>query len=97
MRFSRVLSAGVIVEVVAACGGCYGPSSEVVHERNVRRMQPDASGATVGPKAELEWGQLNFLHTVSNSRGGGVYILVRQVALNNVGIDRYPWLARGPY
>ncbi|KAL8948002.1 MAG: hypothetical protein Q9222_005770 [Ikaeria aurantiellina] len=26
-------------------------------------MQPDAQGATVSPKAPLEWGQLNFLHT----------------------------------
>lgn len=59
-----ILSAAVAVVTVEACGGCYGPASEVVHERNVRRMQPDASGATVGPKAELEWGQLNFLHTV---------------------------------
>jgi len=66
MRISQALSVFLIVEAVAACGGCYGPSSEVLHERNVRRMQPDASGATVGPKAELEWGQLNFLHTVSN-------------------------------
>ena len=66
MRFSRVLSVVASINAVAACGGCYGPSSEVVHERNVRRMQPDASGATVGPKSELEWGQLNFLHTVSS-------------------------------
>ncbi|KAJ4355129.1 hypothetical protein N0V95_003211 [Ascochyta clinopodiicola] len=26
-------------------------------------MQPDASNATTGPKAPLEWGQINFLHT----------------------------------
>ena len=64
MRFSHVLSTVGAAAVVNACGGCYGPSSAVVHERNVRRMQPDALGATVGPSAELEWGQLNFLHTV---------------------------------
>ncbi|KAG9245647.1 Metallo-dependent phosphatase-like protein [Calycina marina] len=66
MRLSWTLgfaAAVVFTKTVAACGGCYGPSSEVVHERNVRRMQPDATGATVGPSAELEWGQLNFLHT----------------------------------
>jgi len=67
MWLSRVLSAVVTIKIVAACDGCYGPS-EIVHERNVRRMQPDASGATVGPKAALEWGQLNFLHTVSSLR-----------------------------
>jgi len=31
--------------------------------RNVRRMQPDASNATTSPRAPLEWGQINFLHT----------------------------------
>lgn len=57
-------------QVVSACDSCYGPSSgpgAVIHERNVRRMQPEASGALSGPKAPLEWGQLNFLHTVSIS------------------------------
>lgn len=57
-------------QVVSACDGCYGPSSgpgAVIHERQVRRMQPEASGALSGPKAPLEWGQLNFLHTVSIS------------------------------
>lgn len=54
-----------LVAAALACDSCYGPSSEVIHERNVRRMQPEAQDATVGPKAPLEWGQLNFLHTVS--------------------------------
>jgi hypothetical protein len=31
-------------------------------------MQPGASDATVYPKSPLEWGQLNFLHTVSRTR-----------------------------
>lgn len=26
-------------------------------------MQPDAQNATTGPKAPLEWGQINFLQT----------------------------------
>ncbi|KAH8684865.1 Metallo-dependent phosphatase-like protein [Tricladium varicosporioides] len=51
------------VNGVLACDSCYGPSNAVVHERNVRRMQPEASSATTGPRAPLEWGQLNFLHT----------------------------------
>jgi hypothetical protein len=49
---------------VLACDSCYGPQDTVIHTRNVRRMQPGVPGATVGPKAPLEWGQLNFLHTV---------------------------------
>lgn len=46
-----------------ACDDCYGPQGSAAHVRNVRRMQPDAQGATVKPRAPLEWGQLNFLQT----------------------------------
>ncbi|KAI1877996.1 uncharacterized protein JN550_000178 [Neoarthrinium moseri] len=46
-----------------ACGGCYGPTTHVEHVRHVKRMQPSASNASYGPTRELEWGQLNFLHT----------------------------------
>lgn len=50
-----------------ACEGddsCYGPlRDDVVLTRNVRRMQPDAQNTTTSPKAPLEWGQINFLHT----------------------------------
>ncbi|KAL8993226.1 MAG: hypothetical protein Q9169_006509 [Polycauliona sp. 2 TL-2023] len=46
-----------------ACDDCYGPSDEAAHLRRVRRAQPDAQQATVAPRAPLEWGQLNFLHT----------------------------------
>ena len=46
-----------------ACDDCYGPQGSAAHVRNVRRMQPDARGATVKPRAPLEWGQLNFLQT----------------------------------
>lgn len=61
---------GVIAAIAAsasACEGdhsCYGPlKDDVVLTRNVRRMQPDARNATTTPKAPLEWGQINFLHT----------------------------------
>lgn len=49
-----------------ACGSCFGPINKVEHVRHVKRMQPDAHNATYGPtRGPLEWGQLNFLHTVS--------------------------------
>lgn len=46
-----------------ACESCEHPEQDVVLTRNVRRMQPEAQNATSKPKAPLEWGQLNFLHT----------------------------------
>lgn len=47
-----------------ACESCNNPQAgPVAHVRNIRRMQPDAYNATDGPKKQLEWGQLNFLHT----------------------------------
>lgn len=46
-----------------ACETCAEPARDVVHVRNVRRMQPDAQNASYGPKEALKWGQLNFLHT----------------------------------
>jgi hypothetical protein len=57
-----------LAATVKACGegdhSCYGPlKDDVVLTRNVRRMQPDAQNATTMPKAPLEWGQINFLHT----------------------------------
>ncbi|KAI9055340.1 hypothetical protein LZ554_000299 [Drepanopeziza brunnea f. sp. 'monogermtubi'] len=58
-----IAAAAAAVAVTLACDSCYGPSEEVVHERLVRRIQPESSDATVDPKAPLEWGQLNFLHT----------------------------------
>ncbi|KAL3421794.1 calcineurin-like phosphoesterase [Phlyctema vagabunda] len=63
MRSSSLLTLAATLGLSAACDSCYGPSSAVVHERNVRRMQPGASNATSGPKAPLEWGQINFMHT----------------------------------
>lgn len=48
-----------------ACDSCFGPINRVEHVRHVKRMQPDANDATYGPtRGALEWGQLNFLHTV---------------------------------
>jgi 2',3'-cyclic-nucleotide 2'-phosphodiesterase (5'-nucleotidase family) len=51
------------VPAVLACDDCYGPTDLVTHERLVRRMQPSAENATYGPTQQLEWGQINFLHT----------------------------------
>ena len=46
-----------------ACDSCYGPNDPATHKRLSRRMQPDALNATYGPRGQLEWGQVNFLHT----------------------------------
>jgi 2',3'-cyclic-nucleotide 2'-phosphodiesterase (5'-nucleotidase family) len=48
---------------VLGCNDCYGPQKDVVLSRNVRRMQPEALSAVTQPRAPLEWGQINFLHT----------------------------------
>ncbi|KAG4417547.1 hypothetical protein IFR04_009277 [Cadophora malorum] len=63
MRSSNLLILVAAVGSAVACDSCYGPSSEVVHERLVPRIQPESQDSTVNPKAPLEWGQLNFLHT----------------------------------
>jgi 2',3'-cyclic-nucleotide 2'-phosphodiesterase (5'-nucleotidase family) len=67
MRLQSIGTIASAVALVSACEGehsCYGPlTDDVVLTRNVRRMQPDAQNATVGPRAPLEWGQINFLHT----------------------------------
>ncbi len=60
---ASVVALGFHALPAQACDDCYGPQNDVVHTRNVRRMQPDAQNATVKPRAPLEWGQLNFLHT----------------------------------
>ncbi|KID89232.1 hypothetical protein MGU_03917 [Metarhizium guizhouense ARSEF 977] len=58
-------SIAAILPGALACGydDCYGPIDKVEHVRHVKRMQPGAPNATYGPKAPLEWGQVNFLHT----------------------------------
>lgn len=60
-------SIAAILPGALGCGydDCYGPIDKVEHVRHVKRMQPGAPNATYGPKAPLEWGQVNFLHTVS--------------------------------
>ncbi|KAI9792382.1 MAG: hypothetical protein M1835_007887 [Candelina submexicana] len=65
MRTSYIASVIALAQSLPtqACDDCYGPQNDVVLTRNVRRMQPDAQEATVQPRAPLEWGQLNFLHT----------------------------------
>jgi hypothetical protein len=90
MRSSLFFGIAAAVSPALACDSCYGPASEVVHERNVRRMQPGAQNATVGPKAPLEWGQLNFLHTVSLSRAS------TSSEWKLIEIDGYSRLARRP-
>ncbi|KAF4510344.1 hypothetical protein G6O67_002237 [Ophiocordyceps sinensis] len=54
-----------LLPAVTACGkdDCYGPVDKVEHVRHVKRMQPGAPDAAYGPKAPLQWGQINFLHT----------------------------------
>lgn len=56
-------AAPFIFSVVLACDDCYGPRNGAAHVRNVRRMQPEAEKAVAEPRAPLEWGQINFLHT----------------------------------
>ena len=66
MRVFSLAAFTTALVAVRACEGehsCYGPQENVVLTRNVRRMQPDAQNATARPKSQLEWGQINFLHT----------------------------------
>lgn len=64
MKLTRTpLSLALFAGGALACGDCSAPHNEVVQTRLVRRMQPDAQNATSGPKAPLEWGQVNFIQT----------------------------------
>lgn len=63
MYFHAVTSLFAFAAACLACDNCYGPQKEGAHPRHVRRMQPTAQNATNGPRAPLEWGQLNVLHT----------------------------------
>lgn len=67
---SVLVSLGSLIAVSLSCGDhdCYGPINRVHHVRHVKRMQPGAPNATYGPKEPLQWGQVNFLHTVSSAR-----------------------------
>lgn len=67
--FNGFVTAVVGPSLVSACGGdrehsCYGPQNDIEYVRQVKRMQPGAPNATSLPKGPLEWGQINFLHTV---------------------------------
>lgn len=67
MRHHTAILAAIsgLVAGCQACGSCFGPINKVEHVRHAKRMQPDAHNATYGPtRGSLEWGQLNFLHTV---------------------------------
>lgn len=60
-----------LLPAALACGhddehSCFGPAGAVEHVRHVKRIQPGAPEASYWPKAPLEWGQLNFLHTVGS-------------------------------
>jgi hypothetical protein len=61
----RLVSLVASISNGLACGDYSGVNNYVEHVRHVRRMQPEASNATSGPTRALEWGQVNFLHTVS--------------------------------
>ena len=68
MHFRTLGAIAASAAVAYACEGeqhsCYGPlKDDVVLTRNVRRMQPDAQNTTQQPRAPLEWGQINFMHT----------------------------------
>jgi 2',3'-cyclic-nucleotide 2'-phosphodiesterase (5'-nucleotidase family) len=55
-----VLALVATAALIQACGDCSGSG---VMTRLVRRAQPESLKASYGPRAPLEWGQLNFLHT----------------------------------
>jgi 2',3'-cyclic-nucleotide 2'-phosphodiesterase (5'-nucleotidase family) len=68
MRTPQLVAFAAAIASSFACEGdhsCYGPQNDVILTRNVRRMQPDAQHANNNskPRAPLEWGQINFMHT----------------------------------
>jgi len=82
MRVSTLYQVLAIAASASACDSCYGPQDNVVHTRNVRRMQPDAQNATVQPRAPLDWGMINFLHT-TDTHGW----LEGHIKEQNLGVD----------
>jgi 2',3'-cyclic-nucleotide 2'-phosphodiesterase (5'-nucleotidase family) len=84
-------TAGIAIALAVqalACDDCYGPQNDVVLTRHVRRMQPDASNSTSGPRAPLEWGQLNVLHT-TDTHGW----LEGHIKEKNYGADWGDWIS----
>jgi 2',3'-cyclic-nucleotide 2'-phosphodiesterase (5'-nucleotidase family) len=61
----QVLIFALAATLSQACVECghSGQYANGVMTRMVRREQPEALNASDGPRAPLEWGQLNFLHT----------------------------------
>lgn len=66
MKYQNLIASAIVALASSgnACDSCFGPVNRVEHVRSVKRMQPDAYNATYGPTRALEWGQLNFMHTV---------------------------------
>lgn len=76
-----------------ACESCEGlwkrdAHDDIVLTRHVRRMQPDALNATSSPRAPLEWGQLNVLHT-TDTHGW----LEGHIKEKNYGADWGDWVS----
>lgn len=64
MKLNLATLATAATHTALACDGCYGPQArDVTLTRHRPRMQPDAQNAVSQPRAPLEWGQINFLHT----------------------------------
>jgi hypothetical protein len=78
MKLPKSFVLGTVVTVALACDSCYGPAAQDIHVRNVRRMQPGDQNATTLPKGPLEWGQINFLHTVSFL---SLLLIIQQITL----------------
>lgn len=87
IKFPLVL--GFTATVGLACDDCHGSRTrDVTVTRHRPRMQPDAQGAVSTPKAPLEWGQINFLHT-TDTHGW----LEGHVKEQNYGADWGDWVS----
>ena len=76
-----------------ACSSCENvwkrdTAEDIVLTRQVRRQQPDARNATSLPRAPLQWGQLNVLHT-TDTHGW----LEGHIKETNYGADWGDWIA----
>jgi hypothetical protein len=56
----------LLARLTSACDSCYGPINPNQHVRHVKRIQPGSPSPAYGPTRPLEWGQLNFMHTVGS-------------------------------
>ncbi|KAL9011807.1 MAG: hypothetical protein Q9173_003378 [Seirophora scorigena] len=83
--FSSLLTLTSLALGVFTCDDCYGPRNDAAHVRHVRRMQPEAQGATTSPRAPLAWGDLhdgNGLSDASTPNG-----VISNAIFENVGYD----------